>query len=56
MVGPWEVPELKIRECPPSALGNIDGWHPAGAEADDLGAAPINAKKHQWWSTGRCRS
>jgi hypothetical protein len=46
MASPREVPDLKIQERPPSPLTNIDDGHPTGAEANDPGAATINAKKH----------
>jgi hypothetical protein len=47
MVAPREVPELKIRERPPSTLRNIDVGPPGGAGAGDPGAPTINAKKHR---------
>jgi hypothetical protein len=43
---PQEVPELVIREHPPSTLRNVDGGPPRGAEAGDPGVSTINAKKH----------
>jgi hypothetical protein len=56
MAGPREVPELKIRECPPSTLRNIDGGPPRGVGAEDPGAPTINAKKRRQRAPGRCRS
>jgi hypothetical protein len=44
---PWEVPELEIRERPPSTLRNVNGGPLGGVGARDPGAATINAKKHQ---------
>jgi hypothetical protein len=44
--GPWEVPELEIRERPLSTLRNIDGRLPGGAGAGGPGAPTINSKKH----------
>jgi hypothetical protein len=41
------VPELKIRERPPSALRNSDIGPPGGVGAEDLGAFTINAMKHR---------
>jgi hypothetical protein len=40
------VPELKIRERPPSTLRNINDGSLGGAGADDPRAPTINAKKH----------
>jgi hypothetical protein len=48
--GPQEVPELKIREHPPSTLRNVDGVPSGGAGAKDSGAPTINAKKHRRWA------
>jgi hypothetical protein len=47
MVGPREVPELKIQKHPPPTLRNIDGGPLGGATAEDLGAPTINGKKRQ---------
>jgi hypothetical protein len=44
---PWEVPELKIRECPPSTLRNVEDGPLGGAGAGDLGEPTINAKKRR---------
>jgi hypothetical protein len=52
-VGPREVPELKIRERPPSTLRNIEGEPPGGAGAEDPGASTINAMKHLRRVSGR---
>jgi hypothetical protein len=52
-VGPWEVPELEIRERPPSALRNIDGGPPGGARAGDPEVPTINAKKHRRRAPGK---
>jgi hypothetical protein len=48
MTGPRAVPELEIRERPPSTLKNIDA-RPLGGGAGARGprAATINAKKHR---------
>jgi hypothetical protein len=43
--GPREVPELKVRERPPSTLRNVDGGPPGGAGAGGPRAPTINAKK-----------
>jgi hypothetical protein len=43
---PWEMPELDIRERPPSTLRNIDGGPLGGARAIDPRVPTINAKKH----------
>jgi hypothetical protein len=72
MTGAWEIPELKIRERPPSTLRNVNSGkireHPPstlrnvnggphrGARAEDLGASIINAKKYQRQAPGKCRS
>jgi hypothetical protein len=45
MAGPREVPELKIRERPPSTLRNVDDGPPGGAGGEGSGAPTINAKK-----------
>jgi hypothetical protein len=37
------VPELEIRECPPSTLRNVDDG-PLGADDRDSGAPTINIK------------
>jgi hypothetical protein len=44
MAGPWEVPELEIRERPPSMLRNVYGGPPGGAEAGDSGAQAFEAR------------
>jgi hypothetical protein len=44
---PWEVLELKIWECPPSTLRNVNDGPPGGAKAKDLGAPTINTTKHR---------
>jgi hypothetical protein len=41
------VPELEIREHPPSTLRHIDGGPPGGAGAGDLGAPTMNAMKRR---------
>jgi hypothetical protein len=46
MVDPRAVPELKIRERPPSTLRKINDGSLGGAGADDPRAPTINAKKH----------
>jgi hypothetical protein len=38
MAGPREVPELEVRERPPSTLRNVDGGPPGGAGAEGPGA------------------
>jgi hypothetical protein len=52
MMGHREVPELKIREHPPSMLRNVDGGPPGGVGAEDPGAPTINAKNHRRWAPG----
>jgi hypothetical protein len=52
---PWEVPELKIQEHPPSMLRNVNGGPLGGVGAEDPGAPTINAKKRQRWDPGRCQ-
>jgi hypothetical protein len=47
---PWVVLELKIQECPPPTLRNIDGRHMGDVGARDPGAPTMNAKKHQRWT------
>jgi hypothetical protein len=51
MAGPWEVPELKIRERPPSTLRNVDGGPSKGAGAEDPGAqrAPREVPELKIW-------
>jgi hypothetical protein len=43
--GPREVPELEVRERPPSTLRNIDGGPPCGARVGGPGVPTINAKE-----------
>jgi hypothetical protein len=43
--GPREMPELEVRERPPSTLGNIDSRPPCGARAGGPGVPTINAKE-----------
>jgi hypothetical protein len=38
--GPQEVPELEVRERPPSTLRIVAGGPPGGAGAEGLGAPP----------------
>jgi hypothetical protein len=53
---PWEVPELEIRERPPSTLRNVDGGPSGGVRAGDPRTPTINAKKHRRWALRRRRS
>jgi hypothetical protein len=46
MVGPWEMPELEIRECPPSMIRNVDG-RPLEGDVGDPEALTINANKRR---------
>jgi hypothetical protein len=41
--GPWEVPELKVREHLPSRE-NVGGGPPGGAGAEGPGAPTINVR------------
>jgi hypothetical protein len=41
------VPELGIRERPPSTLGNVDSGPPLAGADGDPGVPTINVKKHQ---------
>jgi hypothetical protein len=50
------VPELKVREQPPSTLRNIDGGPSGGVRAGGPGAPTINAKKRRQRAPGRCWS
>jgi hypothetical protein len=47
IVALWEVPELEIRERPPSTLRNVNDGPLGVAGARDPGAPTINAKKRQ---------
>jgi hypothetical protein len=47
MAGPWEVPELEVRECSPSTLRNVDGGPSRAAGAGGPVAPTINVGKHQ---------
>jgi hypothetical protein len=53
---PREVPELKVRERPPSMLRNIDGGPPGGAGVGGPREPTFNVKKRRRWALGRCRS
>jgi hypothetical protein len=46
-VGPWELPELEIREHPLSMLKNVDSGPLEGAGAEDPGVSTINVKKRR---------
>jgi hypothetical protein len=50
------VPELKVREYPPSMLRNIDGRPLRGAGAEGPRAPTINAKKRRRRAPKRCWS
>jgi hypothetical protein len=39
IAGPRQVPELEVRECPPSTLRNVDDGPLGGARAGDPGAS-----------------
>jgi hypothetical protein len=47
------LPELKIRERPPSTLRNVNDGPLAGAGVEGPGASTINAKKRQRRGPGR---
>jgi hypothetical protein len=48
---PWEMPELDIREHPPSMLRDINGELPGGAWANGYPGVPtINIKKCRRWA------
>jgi hypothetical protein len=52
MMGPREVPELKIEESPPSMLRNVYDGARGGARAGDLGVPTINIRNVNGGSPG----
>jgi hypothetical protein len=55
-MSPRDVPELEVRERPPSTLINVDSGPPGGARAEAPGAPTINAKKHRRRAPGGARA
>jgi hypothetical protein len=51
---PWEMPELGIREHPPSMQENVDGG-PPGVLTENPGVSTINTRKCRQWPTGSDR-